>query len=446
MAVSESAAELGPDVHTPVPGTRSQALVEQLAAAECPAMTARRARRSELSGAPHDPIVWARASGANVWDADGNRYVDLSAGFGAAAVGHGHPRVVAAVQAQAGQLLHALGDVQPSDVKVALLSRLAALAPFPEARVLLGLNGGDAVTAALKTAALFTERPGVLAFVGGYHGLEHGPLAACGYSERFRAPFAEQLNPHVVFAPYPGADRSAKQALSAVAETWGSRSDIGAVLVEPVLGRGGVVVPPMKWLAGLAKLCKERGALLIADEVLTGLGRTGALFRCATERVTPDLLCLGKALGGGLPVSACLGRPEVMAAWGDPGNEALHTATFFGNPLGCAAALAALDVIEQEGLGLRALQLGEWLRRTLEERVGKRVVAVRGAGLLLGIELASGAQGLAAVHMLLQRGYITVPAGQDARVISLSPPLAISELVLQGFLACLPSVLDEVGA
>jgi acetylornithine/succinyldiaminopimelate/putrescine aminotransferase len=134
-----------------------------------------------------------------------------------------------------------------------------------------------------------------------------------------------------------------------------------------------------------------------------------------------------------------------MAAWGGSGHGALHTGTFFGNPLGCAAALAALDVIEEEGLCLRALQLGEWLRRALEERLGKRVT-VRGAGLLIGLELASGAQALATVHKLLQRGYITVPAGEDARVISLSPPLAIGETVLHGFVECVSAVLGEVGA
>src|SRR5262249_51742543 len=149
--------------------------------------------------------VWSRAFGVNVWDVDGNRYVDLSAGFGAAAIGHGHPSVVVAVQSQAAQLAHALADLHPSDVKIALLERLSALAPFPEARVILGLSGSDAVTAGLKTAALYTKRPGILAFEGGYHGLEYGPLAACGHDERFRAPFASQLNAHVVFAPYPDA-------------------------------------------------------------------------------------------------------------------------------------------------------------------------------------------------------------------------------------------------
>ena len=174
----------------PLPASASGALVERLSRTECPALTARRARRAELSGAAHDPIVWARARGVNVWDADGNRYLDLTAGFGAAAVGHSAKPVVAAIQEQSERLMHALGDVHPSDVKIALLEKLAALAPFRDARVMLGLSGADAVAAALKSAALFTRKPGVLAFRGGYHGLEYGPLAACGYSDAFRAPFA----------------------------------------------------------------------------------------------------------------------------------------------------------------------------------------------------------------------------------------------------------------
>jgi 4-aminobutyrate aminotransferase/(S)-3-amino-2-methylpropionate transaminase len=433
--------QLDPSVQAPLPAERGRALVEQLAAAESPALTARRARRSERSGAPHDPIVWARARGVNVWDADGNRYVDMSAGFGASAVGHGASAVTRAVQAQAEKLLHALGDVHPSDVKVELLARLQALAPFADAKVMLGCNGADAVTAALKTAALHTGKPGVLAFAGGYHGLSYGPLAACGYSEAFRAPFAAQLNPHVAFAPYPAASVALQDAIDAVERAWGARQDIGAVLIEPVLGRGGAVVPPAGFLAALQALCERRGALLIADEVLTGLGRTGALLRSVHDGARPALICLGKALGGGLPVSACLGRADVMAAWGDPGSEALHTGTFFGNPLGCAAALAALDVVQRENLCARAGSIGAWFASELRDRVGARVREVRGAGLLLGVELASGEQTLRAVRALLERGYITVPAGMGGRVVSLTPPLVIEEARLAGFVAALEQVL-----
>lgn len=440
------AVQLRPDVRTPLAGERGRALVDALAASECPALTARRARRAEQSGAPHDPIVWTRAHGVNVWDADGNRYVDLTAGFGAAAIGHGEASVVRAVQGQAERLMHALGDVHPSDVKVALLARLAALAPFGDARVMLGLSGADAIAAALKTAALHTKRAGVLAFEGGYHGLEYGALAACGYSAAFRAPFAAQLNPHVVFAPYPDASTGidAAAALAAVERAWDAGGEIGAVVVEPVQGRGGVFVPPRGFLAGLSALCARRGALLVADEIMTGLGRCGAMLRSVADGAIADLVCLGKALGGGMPVSACLGRAQVMAAWGDPTSEALHTGTFFGNPLGCAAALAAIEAIEAGALCERAQHSGAWLQDTLRARIGARVRGVRGAGLLVGIELASGAIGLRVVRGLLERGYIALPAAADARVVSLTPPLTIERELLEGFVGAFDDTLREV--
>lgn len=441
--------QLPPAIGTPLPGPRAARLVEVLASTESPAFTTRRARRTEQSGAPHDPIVWAEARGANVVDADGNRYVDLTAGFGVAAIGHGHPRVIAAIEAQAGRLLHALGDLHPSDVKVELLARLAGLSPWNDGRVVLALGGADAVEAALKTAVLRTGRPGVLAFTGGYHGLSHGPLAACGYSEGFRAPFAAQLNPHVTFAPYPrGGDAAA--ALAAVERAWpGSAPNSageapGAVLIEPALGRGGVVIPPTGFLAGLGELCRRRGALLIVDEIFTGLGRMGAQFRSVADGAEADLICIGKALGGGLPVSALLGRPEVMAAWGDPDGAALHTGTFFGNPLGCAAALAALDVLEGEDLAARATLVGAPFLALLED-VGARhrsVVEVRGAGLLAGVELDSGERTLRVIRRLLEAGYLALPAGQHAEVLQVVPPLTIEMHLLELFAAALDAALS----
>jgi 4-aminobutyrate aminotransferase-like enzyme len=260
---------------SPVPGPRSIALTDELARVESPALTARRARRAERSGAAHDPIGWHEARGSNVRDVDGNVYVDLTGGFGAALFAHAHPPVLAAVRAQSERLVHALGDAHPSDVKVELLSALAALSPFP-ARVMLGLSGADAVEAALKSALLFTGKPGVIAFRGGYHGLSHGPLAACGYGEAFRAPFAAQLNPHVAFAEFAASEAEIARALgsveNAIAELGGRA---GAILVEPIQGRGGVRVAARDFLKALSHLARARGLLLIADEIFTGLGRCG---------------------------------------------------------------------------------------------------------------------------------------------------------------------------
>lgn len=435
-----------PEVRVPIAGPASERLLDVLARTECPAMTARRARRAEVSGAPHDPIVWSRAVGANVVDVEGNVFVDLTSGFGAAAIGHAHPRVVEALRDQATRLVHGLGDLHPSDVKIRLLERLAALAPWPDARVILGLSGSDAVEAAIKTAVLATERPGVLAFEGSYHGLAHGPLAACGYSVSFRRPFAAQLNPHVVFAPWPAPTTAVADALSAIDEALGaSEIAIGAVLVEPILGRGGVRIPPPGFLPALAAWARKRSALLIVDEVQTGLGRTGELFRFLDEGLEPDLVCIGKALAGGMPVSACLGSTSVMRAWGSPDKEAIHTGTFFGHPLGAAAALATLDVLEEEGLAARARSVGERLRDELTKALRRHATVrdVRGCGLLVGIEIDRGDRALRMVRMLLERGYLVLPAGADATVIQLLPPLGIAETLLEAFIAAFDDVLEE---
>lgn len=436
-----------PEMIAALPASRSGALVETLAETECPALTARRARRAEQTGISHDPIVWSRALGANVWDADGNRYVDLSAGFGAASVGHNHPQVVAAITAQSGKLVHALGDMHPSDVKVSLLEKLASIAPFEGAKVMLGLSGSDAVTAALKTAVLATRRCGVIAFSGAYHGLDYGPLAACGFSEAFRAPFAAQLNPHVMFAPYPRSERELSASLEAVERHLKAASEpIGAVLIEPLLGRGGVVVPPSGFLSELSALCERHGALLVLDAIMAGLGRNGVGLFGIERGVRVDLVCIGKALGGGLPVSACLGRSEVMAAWGRAAHATsgvpLHTGTFFGNPLACATALASLEITATENLPGRAARVGAELVQSLRTRLGDRVKDVRGAGLLVGIELGDVARALHVGRLLLEAGYITVPAG-DGSVISLTPPLTIESTLLDGFAMTCDRILSE---
>lgn len=428
-----------PNIRTAVPGPRSLAAVERLARTECPSLTTRRARRAERAGAPFDPITWQSASGVHVEDVDGNRYVDLIGAFSVAAIGHRHPAVVDAVKTQADRLLHALGDVHPSAPKLALLDRLAELAPFDEPRIVLGLNGADALAAALKTAALHSQRPGVLAFEGGYHGLMYGPLSLCGFAPAFREPFSDQLNPHVRFVPYPHRDDALARCLSALDDAW--TDTIGAVVVEPALGRGGCIFPPDGFLPALQERCRARGALLVLDEIFTGFGRTGQ--RWAHGSCEPDLLCVGKALGGGLPLSACIGSAEVMAAWGDPDGAPIHAATFAGNPLACSAALASLDVIERDALAERAARVGAAWLDELRARIlpHPRVVEVRGRGLMVGIELDDGAFSLGVVQRLLERGWLTLPAGAHAEVLQLTPPLIIEPALLSLFVDTLLEVL-----
>jgi 4-aminobutyrate aminotransferase/(S)-3-amino-2-methylpropionate transaminase len=374
---------------------------------------------------PAPPVFWARAAGANVWDVDGNLYVDLTAGFGVAVAGHGHPGVVAAVRAQAGELLHALGDAQPAAVKLELLEALAALYPGGgAARAILGSSGSDAVEAALKTAQLATGRAGVVAFEGAYHGVALGALDTT-WRPFFRDPFAARLPGLTAFARFGDAGDVMRAAAAC-------RAPVGAVLVEPVQGRGGERIPPTVFLPALRALCDREGWLLVLDEVYTGFGRTGRWFACEHAGVVPDLLCVGKGLAGGLPLSACLGRAEVMDAWPASGGEALHTQTFLGHPLGCAAALANLAVLREEKLVERAAELGAAALERLRARLAGRasVREVRGLGLLLGVECVSAAACAEACARALARGVIALPSGDDGRVISLTPPLAIGREAL----------------
>ncbi|HEX4445276.1 MAG TPA: aminotransferase class III-fold pyridoxal phosphate-dependent enzyme, partial [Polyangiaceae bacterium] len=334
-----------PAIRVAPPGPRSRELAARLAAIESPAFDARREDRARKSGADQTPIVYAEGEGANVVDVDGNRYVDLTAGFGALVLGHRPAAVADAIDAQARRMWLALGDVYAAEPKLTLCERLVRLLPSPGARVMLGLTGADAVTAALKSAVLATGRPGVVAFEGAYHGLSYGPLAACGLHPTFREPFAAQLNEHVVFAPYPGDAASLGSTLDAVERALATRA-VGAVLVEPILGRGGCVVPPPAFLPAMREACTRAGALLVCDEIWTGLGRSGAMVASVAAGVVPDLVCLGKGLGAGYPISACIGTDAVMASWGAHGGTTLHTATHFGSPIACAAALATLDALD----------------------------------------------------------------------------------------------------
>ena len=274
------------------------------------------------------------------------------------------------------RLLQSLGDVHPSDVKVRLLERLTALAPGAGWQGILGQSGADALSAALKTAVLHTGKPGVIAFAGAYHGLSYGPLSLCGLRESYRAPFAEQLNAAVRFIDYPLSDAALQPVLHAVRAGLAS-GDVGAVVFEPILGRGGVFVPPAPFGAELGALCREFSSLLVADEVWTGLGRSGEWLFSTRQGARPDIICLGKGLGGGIPISACLGRPEVMAAWSQPA-EVVHTSTFAGAPLGCATALATLHALESG----RLVERSEAPRRRAlaRARPGARCVCARSPG------------------------------------------------------------------
>ena len=427
------------------------------------------------------PIVWERASGVHVWDADGRKYLDLTAAFGVAAAGHANPRVVKAGQKQMAKLLHAMGDVHPHALKAQLArelsrvtferwqtkskvqspkSKVAKLPAATTGKTVFCNSGFEAVEAALKTALLATGKAGVIAFEGAYHGLGYGALNAT-HRGHFRAPFGSQLRGFGYFVPFPkerqefGFDRlhgtvaardrrdagPTMEAIESQIRRLFRREKIGAVLVEPIQVRGGMNFPSPGFLPMLRRLCDEHHALLILDEIYTGFGRTGRWFACEHSGTVPDVICLGKALTGGFPLSACVGRAGLMdAAWPLSSGEAIHTSTFLGHPVGCAMALAQFKEIQARKLARRSAELGESLLDSLSRlaaRGSSLALAARGVGLLAGLEvrLPDGSPATEAtqelVKAMLGRGFILLPEGEHANVIGFTPPLIITQNQLE---------------
>lgn len=406
------------------------------------------------------PIVWERARGVHVWDTDGKKYLDLTGAFGVAATGHANPRVTKAGQEQLATLPHAMGDVHPHRLKGELARELSKLTferwarrefrhvhyrclphelPRRNAKTIFCNSGFEAVEAALKTAVLATGKPGVIAFEGAYHGLGHGALATT-HRQHFRNPFKKQLGRFGHFAPFPttaGELAGTRKHLEALFK----KHPIGAVLVEPIQGRAGLRVPPPELTRVLSSLCDEYHALFICDEIYTGLGRTGKWFACEHSSFFPDLICLGKALTNGFPLSACVGRATVMDhAWPPSQGEAIHTSTFLGNPVGCAMALAQLRELKEKKLIVQVRRRGQQLGRLFKKYPvpGARHV---GQGLMAGLELPDGETALAAVKAMLHRGYILLPAGERGNVIAFTPPYTITQKQLERTVKALHSEL-----
>ena len=384
---------------------------------------------SHTSGVyPKRQVAIVRGRGARIWDADGREYIDCVAGQGSANLGHCHPAIVAAIAEQAGRLI-TCPETFHNDVRAALLHRLAAFAPPGLSRAFLCNSGAEAVEAAIKFARAATGRPGIVAAKRGFHGRTMGALSAT-WKEDYRRPFAP-LTPG--FSHVPFNDFSALET-AVTAET-------AAVLLEPVQGEGGVYVAQPEYLQGAAELCRQRGALLVLDEVQTGYGRTGRLFACEHFGVTPDLLCVAKSMAGGLPIGACLIGLRVGTL-----PPMSHGSTFGGNPLACAAALAALSVMTSDypapGSGETLPQRADRLGRNLADEIRALelplVREVRGLGLMVGVDLRI------KVTPVLQRlqslGVLALPAGLT--VLRLLPPLVIEEADLMRVVAAVEEALS----
>ncbi len=393
------------------------------------------ARVMKLSGSP----VEVRASGCTIWDQNGKAYLDFAGGYGVFTLGHSHPKIVAAVKAQMDQM--SLSGKTMFNVTLGRVSRrLAELAPGDLRISFFANSGAEAVEGAIKLSRAATKRGKIVATRDAYHGKTLGALSASG-RDYFKDRYAPLLGPvaHVAF----GTTDSLEEALT----------DAAAFIVEPVQGEGGVNVPPAGYLSTVREICDRTGALFIADEVQTGLGRCGMLFGCNRDGVVPDVMTLAKGLSGGvIPVGAYIARPVVWnAAYAkDP---VMHTSTFGGNELACAAALAAMDVLVEDGLVENARLRGEELlagARTLAQRFPTVVKDVRGLGLLVGVELTSEGYGGWIIPEMVKRGVTAAWTLNMQRVIRLEPPLIVTSEQVQTALSALEAGLataqEKLGA
>jgi 4-aminobutyrate aminotransferase-like enzyme len=389
-----------------------------------------------------EPLVWARTEGSYVWDAEGIRYLDLYGGFAVANVGYCHPRVTEAIRAQAGLMTHC-PSAAPAEVRAELYERLLAIAPPSLDRVLLAVTGAMANETAVQLARAVTGRGNVVAFSGTYPGRTVGALRYAG-KHAYREPFGITADAH--FVPYPDPYRSPwddpratvlallEQALTDPAS---GVEPPACVLVEPIQGNGGVVIPPAGFLAGLRDLCDRTGTLLVFDEIQSGFGRSGRMWAADHDGVVPDLMTVGKGIGGGLALAAVLGRAELMSTW-EP--DAI-TSTFLSNALNAAAGCAAIDVLREEGLVERSARLGALAMSRLRGGL-TQVGDVRGRGLFLGLELAEAEHAAQKQRALRERGVLVGRGGRHGNVLILAPPLVIKEDVLDGGL---DAIVEELG-
>ena len=423
-------ADAGLLVVTPYPGPRARAVIARMRAIE--------GAGPRTAGAD-DPLVVDEALGSVITDPDGNRFVDMGASFAATTIGHSHPAVVAAIRDQAGRAAH-VSSASISEVRVAFEEALLDISPAGLDRVLLGLTGSDANDTALKLARTATGRREVIAFSGGYFGRGSGVIGLAGKAA-VRTAVGRETDAHFLPYPYPyrwplGAPQTAGDgALAlvrhAIEDPASGIGPVAAIVLEPVQGNGGVVIPPDGFLAGLRELCDRHGIVLVFDEIQSGFGRTGRVWAAEHWAVVPDLMTVGKGVGGGSAVSAVVGRAAFMSHW-TPG---AHTTTFMGNAVSLAAGRAAIGVLRDEGLADRSASLGarvlEQLSAALTDDL--HVGEIRGLGLFIAVEIvadresrAPDARRATAIRRwAFERGVLLGGGGHHENVVKICPPLTI---------------------
>jgi 4-aminobutyrate aminotransferase/(S)-3-amino-2-methylpropionate transaminase len=413
------------DLRTEIPGPNSKAILE---------------RKERVVADPLSvflPVVADRAQGATLTDVDGNTFLDFTGGVGCLNVGHSHPQVVAAAQEQLGRFSHTDFTIVPYEVYVTLAERLCELAPVRKPAKAAFFNAGtEAVENAIKFARSYTGRPAVIGFEGGFHGRTLLSLTLTSKTHPYKAglgPFA----PEVYRVPFPNEYRGptageALEALERALVTQIAAETVAAIVLEPVQGEGGFVVAPPEFVEGVRRICDDNGIVLVVDEVQTGFGRTGRMWGIDHYEIEPDLITVAKSIAAGLPLSAVLGKAEIMDA---PGDSAIG-GTYVGNPVAQAAALAVLDVFEEEGLSERGAAIGETIRARMTAWQGRwdAIDDVRGLGAMLAIELVhdratkSPAPDLATrvVEAAAERGLLLLKSGIYSNCIRVLVPLVIS--------------------
>jgi 4-aminobutyrate aminotransferase/(S)-3-amino-2-methylpropionate transaminase len=418
----------------------------------------RRRAAAVARGVANSLSIYAqRARNAEIWDVEGRRYIDFASGIAVLNTGHLHPRVVAAVQAQLGQLTHTCFQVTPYEGYVALAERLNALAPGPTPKKsILFSTGAEAVENALKIARYHTRRSAVIAFSGAFHGRTLATMTLTGKVQPYKAGFGVLL-PEVFHVPFPSAYHgiTPQQSLAAIEQLFKADLDpsrVAALIIEPVQGEGGFYIAPPEFLRSLRALCDSHGIVLVADEIQSGFARTGRMFAFEYSGVEPDLMTVAKSIAGGLPLSAVVGKAQIMDA-PPPGGLG---GTYAGSPLACAAALAVLDVIAEEQLVQRSRVLGTQLMARLKALQAKcpAIGEVRGLGSMVAIELVKNRRAdqpdaeltRALVQAAATRGLVILSCGVYGNVIRLLAPLTISDALLNEGLDLLEAALTDVNA
>lgn len=397
------------------------------------------------------PIFWKEAIGANVIDVDGNIYVDCTSGFGVSAIGHTSPFIVKVLQEQSKHLLHSMGDIFPNNLRVILSKRITEIiGRDKKLQVIFANSGSECVEIAIKAALLYSHKPGIIAFTGSFHGQTLGALNFTGHQD-IKEPFKQYLfSNHIRFMPFPypyreGDNNEQFPSISRCLEfieneiknSKNSKSEIGTVIFEPIQGCNGYIIPPDSFIKNLYEICKKYNVLMIADEVFTGFGRTGKWLAMDHIGVSADIVCIGKALGGGIPISACVASKEIFEAFQSSSFLPLHGSTFSGNPIACACALETIHQIESQNLLESSSKKGQiFLDKLLRLKQKYQLIGdVRGRGLLVAIEIVKDRntkepaplETLNIINEALHKGLVLLLTRiPEANVIGLAPPLTIT--------------------